>query len=196
MMEVRRVALSRFGESAIKLGEPLATMEEVLLPLYLHHRYQVEAAASVLGGQHYIYAMRGDGRVPFTRATAAEQRAALKALMDTIAPSALALPENVVKLLPPRPDGYGMTRELFPRYTGMTFDVITPAVVAATHTFSSIFQPDRARPPRRAACSRSCAAGSRRGDRPGGRGAGWCRAGGLLRVRDRAAPSSASRPNT
>jgi len=41
----------------------------------------------------------------------------------------------------------------------MTFDVITPAVVAATQTFSSIFQPERARPPRRAACSRSCAAG-------------------------------------
>ena len=144
MMEVRRVALSRFGENAIKLGEPLATMEEVLLPLYLHHRYQVEAAASVLGGQHYVYALRGDGRVPFTRATAAEQQAALKALMDTIAPSALALPDNIVKRMPPRPDGYDMTRELFPRYTGMTFDVITPAVVAATHTFASIFQPERA----------------------------------------------------
>ena len=78
MMEVRRVALSRFGENAIKRGEPLATIEEVLVPLYLHHRYQVEAAASVLGGQHYIYAMRGDGRVPFTRATAAEQQAALE----------------------------------------------------------------------------------------------------------------------
>jgi hypothetical protein len=144
MMEVRRVALSRFGENAIKLGEPLATMEEVLLPLYLHHRYQVEAAASVLGGQHYVYAMRGDGQVPFTRATAAEQQAALKALMETIAPSALALPASIVSRMPPRPDGYDMTRELFPRYTGMTFDVITPAVVAATHTFASIFQPERA----------------------------------------------------
>ena len=144
MMEVRRVALSRFGENAIKLGEPLATMEEVLLPLYLHHRYQVEAAASVLGGQHYVYAMRGDGRVPFTRATAAEQQAALKALMGTIAPSALALPDSIVKRMPPRPDGYDMTRELFPRYTGMTFDVITPAVVAATHTLAAIFQPERA----------------------------------------------------
>jgi hypothetical protein len=144
MMEVRRVALSRFGENAIKLGEPLATMEEVLLPLYLHHRYQVEAAASVLGGQHYIYAMRGDGRVPFTWAAAAEQRAALKALLGTITPSALALPDNVLKRMPPRPDGYDMTRELFPRYTGMTFDVVTPAVVAATHTFSSIFEPERA----------------------------------------------------
>jgi hypothetical protein len=144
MMEVRRVALSRFGENAIKAGEPMATLEEVLLPLYLHHRYQVEAAASVLGGQHYIYAMRGDGRVPFTWATAAEQRAALKALMDTVRPSVLALPENVVKLMSPRPDGYGMTRELFPRYTGRTFDVISPAVVGATHTFASIFQPERA----------------------------------------------------
>jgi hypothetical protein len=144
MMEVRRVALSRFGENTIKLGEPLATMEEVFLPLYLHHRYQVEAAASVLGGQHYIYAMRGDGRVPYTWATAAEQRAALKALAETIKPPALVLPDVVLKRLPPRPDGYDMTREMFPRYTGMTFDVITPAVVAAYHTVSNILQPERA----------------------------------------------------
>ena len=62
MMEVRRAALARFGENAIRRGAPMATIEEALVPLYLHHRYQVEAAASVLGGQHYIYAMRGDGR--------------------------------------------------------------------------------------------------------------------------------------
>jgi len=143
-MDVRRAALARFGENAIRLGEPLATMEEVLLPLYLHHRYQVEAAASVLGGQHYIYAMRGDGRLPFAWATADEQSAALKALTDTIKPSALALPDNLVRRMPPRPDGYDMTRELFPRYTGMTFDVITPAVVAAYHTVSTILRPERA----------------------------------------------------
>lgn len=144
MMEVRRVALSRFGENAIKLGAPLATMEEVLLPLYLHHRYQVEAAASALGGQHYIYAMRGDGRVPFTWVPAPEQDAALKALLSTLAPSALALPDVVLKRLPPRPDGYERTRELFPRYTGPTFDIISPAVVAASHTVSNILQPERA----------------------------------------------------
>ena len=144
MMDIRRVALSRFGENAIKLGEPLAKMEEVFLPLYLYHRYQVEAAASVLGGQHYIYAMRGDGREPYRWASAAEQQAALAALLSTVTPSALALPDVMRKRLPPRPDGYDMTRELFPRYTGMTFDVISPAVVAATHTLSSIFQPERA----------------------------------------------------
>jgi len=144
MMEVRRVALSRFGENAIRLGAPLATMEEVFLPLYLHHRYQVEAAASALGGQHYIYAMRGDGRVPFTRVPAAEQQAALKALLATIQPPALALPDVMLNRVPPRPDGYGRTRELFPRYTGPTFDVISPAVVAAYHTVSNILDARRA----------------------------------------------------
>ncbi|MCX6549555.1 MAG: zinc-dependent metalloprotease [Acidobacteria bacterium] len=144
MMEIRRVAISRFGEQAIKLGEPLAAMEEVFLPLYLYHRYQVEAAASALGGQHYIYAMRGDGREPYRWAPAAEQRAALKALLDTIKPSVLVLPDPVLKRIPPRPDGYDITREMFPRYTGMTFDVIAPAAVAAYHTVSNILQAERA----------------------------------------------------
>ena len=46
-------------------------------PLYLYHRYQVEAAASAVGGMHYIYALRGDGRQP-TR-PGAGQRAAGRA---------------------------------------------------------------------------------------------------------------------
>ena len=143
MMEVRRVALSRFGENAIKRGLPMAQMEEVLVPLYLHHRYQVESAASTLGGMHYIYAMRGDGREPVRMASAAEQNGALRALMATLAPSALVLPDAVVKKIPPRPSGYGRTRELFPRYTGLMFDAVTPAVVAAEHVVSLLLTPDR-----------------------------------------------------
>jgi hypothetical protein len=144
MMEVRRVALTRFGENAIKRNTPLALMEETLVPLYLHHRYQVEAAASVLGGIHYIYALRGDGREPLRRATGQEQRAALESLMSTIRPSALALPQAVLDRVPPRPAGYGRNRETFPRYTGNTFDAITPAVVAAGHTISNILEDERA----------------------------------------------------
>ena len=59
MMDVRRHGLDRFGTNAIKLGRPMATLEEVLVPLYLHHRFQVEAAASVVGGVHYIYSFPG-----------------------------------------------------------------------------------------------------------------------------------------
>jgi hypothetical protein len=144
MMEVRRVALSRFGENAIKRNMPMATMEEVLVPLYMHHRFQVTAAASALGGIHYIYAMRGDGREPVEPAPAAEQRAALDALLATLQPSELVIPTSVLDKLPPRPSGYGRTRELFPRYTGSMFDAITPAVVAADHVVSNILNAQRA----------------------------------------------------
>jgi hypothetical protein len=144
MMAVRRVALSRFGESAIKTGMPMAQMEEVLVPLYLHHRYQIDAAANALGGMHYIYSIRGDGREPVRMATAAEQRAALRALMSALAPSALVLPDAVVRKIPPRPSGLGSSRELFPRYTGPMFDAITPAVVVADQVVSNVLAPERA----------------------------------------------------
>ena len=144
MMDVREAALDRFGENAIKRGMPLATMEEVLVPLYMHHRYQVEATASALGGQHYIYAMRGDGREPFRRVPADEQRAALNALMNTIQPNQLALPDKIVQRIPPRPAGYRRSRELFPRNTGPIFDAITPAVVAARHTVTHVLNAQRA----------------------------------------------------
>lgn len=144
MMEIRRVALARFGEAAIQRGAPMATLEEALVPLYLHHRFQVEAAASVLGGQHYAYAMRGDGQAPTRPASADEQKRALDALLLTLKASELKIPESVLKLIPPRPSGYGPHRELFPRFTGSTFDAISPAVVASDLTLSNLFDSQRA----------------------------------------------------
>ena len=144
MLDVRRAALDNFGEAAIRRDMPLATMEEVFVPLYLHHRFQIDAAASALGGMHYIYAMRGDGRKPVEAVSADEQYAALDALMKTINPTELAIPKNIIDKLPPRPAGFGRHRELFPRYTGLMFDPISPAVVAADHTVAMLLRTDRA----------------------------------------------------
>jgi hypothetical protein len=144
MLGVRRASMERFGEQAIKRGQPMALIEEVLVPLYLHHRYQVEAAASAVGGLHYIYAMRGDNREPVKPVPAREQRAALDALMASIKPSELALPSAVLTKIPPRPSGYGMHRELFPRTTGSAFDPITPAAVAADLVIGQLLDAPRA----------------------------------------------------
>ena len=144
MLNVRRAALERFGENTIRTGRPMAQMEEVLVPLYLHHRYQVTAAASVLGGLHYTYAMRGDGLDPVRPASAAEQQRALDALLRAIRPGELTIPATVLDDLPPRPAGYGRSRELFPRYTGSAFDAISPAVVAAAHVVGQVFNGSRA----------------------------------------------------
>ena len=144
MLQVRRVALDRFGESAIPAGRPLATLEEALVPLYLHHRYQIDAAAAALGGVDYVYAVRGDGRVPVTPVPGDQQRAALAALLRTLDPAELTLPESVLQQIPPRPPGHGPHRELFPRRTGPVFDALTPAIVAADLTVSQILTPTRA----------------------------------------------------
>jgi hypothetical protein len=77
-------------------------------------------------------------------APAAEQRAALDAILETLEPSALALPRELLAKIPPRPSGYGNTRELFPRYTGQMFDAITPAVVAADMTLGFLLTDTRA----------------------------------------------------
>jgi Met-zincin/Domain of unknown function (DUF5117) len=144
MMGVRRAALDRFGERAIRTDMPLATLEEALVPLFLHHRYQLEAAAKVVGGKYYVYAHRGDGQVPLRRVPAEEQRQALDALVETLAPSALTLPRRVIDLIPPRPYGYPTHRELFDRYTGITFDPIAPAGVAAEMTLAMVLDDERA----------------------------------------------------
>src|SRR6185437_325548 len=103
LMKVRRAALDRFDETVIKKDQPMATMEEALVPIYMYHRYAVEAAASAIGGQDYIYAFRGDGRTPTKWVPAAAQKAALDALMATLKPSELALPKNALDKIPPRP---------------------------------------------------------------------------------------------
>ena len=144
LRRLRRAALARFGERAIRRGAPMTTIEEALVPLYLHHRYQITAAASALGGQDYHYATRGDGRAGSRWVPAAAQGDALDALLGSIAPAELVLPLPLLEKLSPRVPGYGMHRELFPRTTGLVFDPLAPAVVLANHTVGSILEPRRA----------------------------------------------------
>ncbi len=60
LLQVRAIAMKNFSEAAIRPGQPMATLEDVLVPVYLLHRYQVESAAKSIGGQDYRYAVRGD----------------------------------------------------------------------------------------------------------------------------------------
>ena len=142
-MKVRHLALDRFSERGIRQGAPLATLEEVLVPLYLSHRYQVEAAAKVVGGLKYTYALRGDGQEPTAMVPHEQQRRALKVLLTAVAPENLEIPEKLLRLIPPRPAGYQRHRELFPNRTGGTFDPLSAAETVANLTFGLILHPQR-----------------------------------------------------
>jgi len=144
LMQVRAAALKRFGENNIREGAPLATMEDVLVPLYLLHRYQVEAASKLVGGMDYTFALRGDGQTPTQIVAPAEQRRALAAVLGTLKPEALALPESLLKMIPPRPPDYERGREHFKIRTSPAFDALAPAEAAAQHTLQFLFNPERA----------------------------------------------------
>jgi hypothetical protein len=142
--KIRSIALATFSEKRIRPWAPLAVLEEVLVPAYLFHRYQVDAAASVLGGQNYFHKHRGDAQKDLEIVPAASQRRALDVLLQTIKPEFLALDQKILNLIPPRPPKYGQTPELFPGYTGRTFDPLAAAETAANLTIRMILQPTRA----------------------------------------------------
>ncbi len=144
MVQLRKRVLDRFGEKSIPEWAPMATLEDVLVPTYLMHRYQAEAVAKSVGGLDYRYAVRGDGQLTTAMIPAAKQRAALDAVLATIAPEFLTIPERILRLIPPRPSGVPGTRELFKGRTGLTFDAIAPAEAAANHIAGLLLHPERA----------------------------------------------------
>src|SRR4029450_11838591 len=103
-------ALARFGEDNIRERAPMATLEDVLVPLYMHHRYQVEAVAKLIGGGDYTFSLRGKGDRNPQIVSPQDKRRALNAVLDTLRPENLALPESLLRLIPPRPPGFGRTR--------------------------------------------------------------------------------------
>jgi len=142
VMRIRQIALQNFSEGNIPRRTPMARLEEVLVPVYLFHRYQTQAVSKSLGGVDYRPAVRGDGQKIVEVVPPEIQRRALKLLLATITPETLALPRAVLKLIPPRAGVRG--GEVFPRYTSDTFDPLATAQTAAHLTVSLILNPARA----------------------------------------------------
>lgn len=144
VMQVRTLALKNFGEKNIREGTPMALLEEVLVPIYFFHRYQAEATSKIIGGLNYRYALRGDGQPVTQLIPADQQQKALEALLKTVSPQALALPANLIAIIPPHPIGYQRTREVMRTRTELTFDPLAYAESASDMIFGLLFHPARA----------------------------------------------------
>lgn len=144
LLRVRRHALGRFSEENLRIGAPMATLEEVLVPLYLLHRFQLIAVGKLIGGHNFRYAMRGDGQPVSSPVAADRQRAAMSALLAALQPPVLAIPEHVLQLIPPRPPGQPKSRETFPSGTGPVFEPMGAVASAASLTLEVLLEPSRA----------------------------------------------------
>ena len=140
---VRRIALDKFNETAIKPGDPMYLLNMRFAHVYLHHRYSLEGLVKYIGGMDFRYAYRGDGQVPTTILPAAQQRRALAMALDALEPGALAVPERVQAMIPPLPPGGDPQFEWIGSAGGTAFDEISLAGGLATEVIEGLMHRER-----------------------------------------------------
>ncbi len=140
---VRRIALVGFGEHNLANGRPMSRLIEVFSPLYLYHRYQLVAAAKLIGGVDYSYAVRGDGQGPARPVDGGAQRRALTSVLRGLDPVELSVPDSVSALLAPPAFGYQRSREELATSTAPVFDGLGAAATAADLVVEMVLTPER-----------------------------------------------------
>lgn len=141
---VRRLAMDGFSAQVLTDGTALAELEKYFVPIYLHHRYQIDAAAKIIGGYEYSYAVKGDSQTPVNAVPQELQRRALEELLKTLEPVELVIPERILALLLPRVVRSASDRERFDSQTAPIFDPATAIRASATITIGNLLQPQRA----------------------------------------------------
>jgi hypothetical protein len=145
MMAVRRAALDRFGAGALPSGVPLSQLRRAFVPIWLIDRYQIEAAAKSIGGVNFPYVVNGENAVAQV-VPGQTQWAAVYALLDTLSPAELAVPERLTPLLS---SGFGGDSdrqtdiEIIPTAGGPVFDPLKATEVGAAQTLDALLAPER-----------------------------------------------------
>ncbi|MEW7292925.1 zinc-dependent metalloprotease [Aquimarina sp. 2304DJ70-9] len=143
VLKIREVAIQNFSIDNIRNNEPYSVLEDVFVPLYFFHRYQTEAAVKLIGGLNYNYAVKGDGQTIVETVDSKKQKKALKQVLSTLSPKVLAIPEDKLKLFPPRAFRYDKNRESFKGKTGVGFDALSIAATASDMSLSFLLHPQR-----------------------------------------------------
>ena len=142
VMEVRAYLLKHFSNRNMRAEKPLSLLEEVLVPVYLHHRFQILACAKSIGGAYFDYD-DNDGHSHFRVVPKAEQQAALTMLLRTLSPDFLDLPPHLRGLIPPPASGYRPSRETFDRRTSPAFDELSLPETSVQMTLNALLVPER-----------------------------------------------------
>ena len=144
LMEVRRVALSRFGLASLPKDASVADLRRRIAPIYLFHRYQIDATAKLVGGVDFTYPAKGDGREASKPVAPDRQRAAIDALLATVSPAALDLHDPLLDLLTAGQSMGADKQDAVETFAeGPIFSLPDAADVVATSVFRALFAPAR-----------------------------------------------------
>ena len=143
LLKVRDLALQNIDLENLVDGEPYDRIEDILVPIYMLHRYQIEATAKAIGGVDYLYFVknRNNDKVKFVNSKL--QIESLESLLNVLNPKNLTLPNNLIDILSPRSFRNPRTRENFESKTGVTFDYINASSSVVNHTFKFLMNSER-----------------------------------------------------
>ncbi|OFI35349.1 zinc-dependent metalloprotease [Alteromonas lipolytica] len=145
LLEVRRIALANMGLNTVATGNSLSSLENALVPVYLLHRYQLEALAKQVGGIHYSYENKGDYATPrgVKLVPSETQVEAMMRLIEASGAELLALPATIRQLITPPIYAEAQTREQFNGRMGRVFDPVSAAESAAAFSLQLLLTPER-----------------------------------------------------
>ena len=143
LLEVRDLALKNIDLENLIDGEPYDRIEDILVPIYMLHRYQIESTAKAIGGVDYLYFVKNlnNDKVKFVNSKL--QKESLESLLNVLNPKNLVLPDNLIEILSPRSFRNPRTRENFESNTGVTFDYINASSSVINHTLTFLINPER-----------------------------------------------------
>ena len=143
LLKVRDLALKNIDLDNLVDGEPYDRIEDILVPIYMLHRYQIEAAAKAIGGVDYLYFVKNNNNDKVKFVDSKLQRKSLESLLSVLKPKNLVLPNNLIDILSPRSFRNPRTRENFVSNTGVTFDYINTSSSLINHTLTFLLNPER-----------------------------------------------------
>lgn len=143
ILKIRKKGIENFSVDNIRTNEPYSVLEDVFVPLYFLHRYQVESAVKIIGGLDYNYVVKGGNNENWESATLEMQKNALNAILKTLDAEVIAIPKEKLELFPPRAFGYNRSRESFKSNTGVAFDALGAPVTSANLSLSLLLHPER-----------------------------------------------------
>ena len=143
LLKVRDLALKNIDLDNLVDGEPYDRIEDILVPIYMLHRYQIEASAKAIGGVDYLYFVKNKNNDKVKFVDSKLQRKSLESLLNVLKPKNLVLPNNLIDILSPRSFRNPRTRENFVSNTGVTFDYINTSSSLINHTLTFLLNPER-----------------------------------------------------
>ena len=143
LINIRKIALSKLDQENLEYGEPYDRLEDILVPIYMLHRYQIEATAKAIGGIEYLYFVKNDKNDKVKFVNNDFQINSVNSLLKVISPENLTIPKHLIELLSPRSFRNPRTRENFVTNTGVGFDYLNVSSSIINHVFTFMLNSER-----------------------------------------------------